>query len=310
MKNNGTNHQPKFTVQMTWPQFERMFPDDEACKNYLFSHRWPDGVKCPRCHKSEHVYKIAQPWKWECWSAECAKGHAYRFSLIAGTIFENTKYPLRTWFWVLFLMLTSKKGISALQIHRTIESGSYKTAFYMCHRLRAAMNDPEFRQLMGIVEVDETYIGGLDRNRHASKKHHKTGGWGKIPVIGAIARKGNVVCKMIERADMPTMHRFVYQVVDREKVSLVATDEHSGYQYLERWQGLPHETVGHRHGEYVRGIIHTNNMESFWSLLKRGIIGTYHNVSKKYLPLYLAEFSFRFNNRNNPDIFGTAIAGS
>ncbi|MGO8802085.1 IS1595 family transposase [Candidatus Binatus sp.] len=310
MKTNGNNHQPKFTVQMTWPQFERMFPDEEACRNYLFSHRWPDGVKCPRCHKSEHVYKIAQPWKWECWNPECASGHAYRFSLIAGTIFENTKYPLRTWFWVLFLMLTSKKGISALQIHRTIESGSYKTAFYMCHRLRAAMNDPEFRQLMGIVEVDETYIGGLDRNRHANKKHHKTGGWGKIPVIGAIARKGNVVCKMIERADMPTMHRFVYQVVDREKVSLVATDEHSGYQYLERWQGLPHETVGHRHGEYVRGIIHTNNMESFWSLLKRGIIGTYHNVSKKYLPLYLAEFSFRFNNRNNPDIFGTAIAGS
>src|SRR5208282_235600 len=229
MKNNGKNHQPKFTVQMTWPQFERIFPDEEACHNYLFSHRWPAGVKCPRCHKSKHVYKIAQPWKWECWNAECASGHAYRFSLIAGTIFENTKYPLRTWFWVLFLMLTSKKGISALQIHRTIESASYKTAFYMCHRLRAAMNDPEFRQLMGIVEVDETYIGGLDRNRHANKKHHKTGGWGKTPVIGAISRKGNLVCKMIERADMRTMHRFVAQTVSRN-VELVATDEHSGYQ--------------------------------------------------------------------------------
>ncbi len=310
MKTNGNNHQPKFTVQMTWPQFERMFPNEEACKNYLFSHRWPDGVTCPRCHKSEHVYKIAQSWKWECWNADCASGHAYRFSLIAGTIFENTKYPLRTWFWVLFLMLTSKKGISALQIHRTIESGSYKTAFYMCHRLRAAMNDPEFRQLMGIVEVDETYIGGSDHNRHADKKRHKTGGWDKTPVIGAISRKGNVVCKMIERADMPTMYRFVHQVVDKEKVSLVATDEHSGYQYLARWQDLPHQTVNHRRGEYVRGLVHTNNMESFWSLLKRGIVGTYHNVSKKYLPLYLAEFSFRFNNRNNPDIFGTAVSGS
>jgi transposase-like protein len=309
MNKNGKSHQPKFTLQMTLPQFERMFPDEEACRNYLFARRWPDGVKCPRCHKSEHVYKIAQPWKWECWNAECAKGHAYRFSLIAGTIFENTKYPLRTWFWVLFLMVTSKKGISALQIHRTIASGSYKTAFYMCHRLRAAMNDPEFRELMGIVEVDETYIGGKDSNRHWDKKQHKTGGWGKTPIIGAISRKGNVVCKMIERADMPTMHRFVAQTISR-KVELVATDEHSGYQYLDRWQGLPHQTIRHGQGEYVHGVVHTNNIESFWSLLKRGIIGTYHNVSKKYLPLYLAEFSFRFNNRHNPDIFGAAIGGS
>jgi transposase-like protein len=118
-----------------------------------------------------------------------------------------------------------------------------------------------------------------------------------------------VVCQMIQHADMPTLHRFVNRVVDKDKVELVATDEHAGYQYLERWQQLPHETVNHREGEYVRGIVHTNNMESFWSLLKRGIVGTYHNVSKKYLPLYLAEFSFRFNNRHEHDIFGKAIAG-
>jgi transposase-like protein len=114
---------------------------------------------------------------------------------------------------------------------------------------------------------------------------------------------------MIEHADMPTLHRFVNRVVDKDKVELVATDEHSGYQYLSRWQQLPHETVNHRQGEYVRGLVHTNTMESFWSLLKRGIVGTYHNVSKKYLPLYLAEFSFRFNNRHEADIFGKAIAG-
>src|SRR5262249_39936218 len=147
-----------------------------------------------------HVYKISQAWKWECWNPECAKGHSYRFSLTAGTIFENTKYPLRTWFWVLFLMLTSKKGISALQIHRIIGSGSYKTAFYICHRLRAAMRDPEFRKLLGIVEVDETFIGGSDRNRHANKKVGR-GTLGKTPVIGAISRKGNVICQMIENTD-------------------------------------------------------------------------------------------------------------
>ncbi len=179
-----------------------MFPDEEAARTILFSHRWPDTVKCPRCHKSEHVYKIAQPWKWECWNAECASGHSYRFSLIAGTIFENTNYPLRTWFWVLFLMVTSKKGISALQIHRTIGSGSYKTAFYMCHRLRAAM----IRVVnMGIVEVDETYIGGANRNRHWDKKVRGTGTAGKTAVIGAISRKGNVVCKMIERIQTPQL---------------------------------------------------------------------------------------------------------
>jgi hypothetical protein len=309
MKTKRDSHQPKFTLQMTWPQFERLFPDEEACREYLYARRWPDGVKCPRCGKSEQVYKIAQPWKWECANPECRHGNAYRFSLIAGTIFQDTKYPLRTWFWVLFLMVTSKKGISALQVHRMIGSGSYKTAFYMCHRLRAAMNDPEFRQLMGIVEIDETYMGGRDANRHWDKKQHIRGTGGKTPVIGAISRKGNVVCQMIEHADMPTLHRFVNRVVDKDRVELVATDEHAGYQYLSRWQRLPHETVNHREGEYVRGIVHTNTMESFWSLLKRGVLGTYHNVSKKYLPLYLAEFSFRFNNRHEQDIFGKAIAG-
>ncbi|MGO9449793.1 MAG: IS1595 family transposase [Candidatus Binataceae bacterium] len=307
-KNKRDDHQPKFTVQMTLPQFERLFPDEDACRTYLANRRWPKGVTCPRCKTSDHVYALTKPWHWECANPACRKGNAYRFSLIAGTIFENTKYPLRVWFRVLYMMVTSKKGVSALQVHRTIGSGSYSTAFYMCHRLRAAMNDPEFRQLMGIVEVDETYIGGKDANRHWAKKKHMRGGWDKVPVVGAISRKGNVVCKMIERADMPTLHRFVAETVSR-KVELVATDEHAGYQYLDRWQGLMHQTIRHGQGEYVRGIVHTNNIESFWSLLKRGIVGTYHNVSKKYLPLYLAEFSFRFNNRHNVDIFGTAIAG-
>lgn len=305
MKQNGNKHRPKFTPQLTWAQFERLFPNEEACREYLFSHRWPEKVICPRCHKSEQVYKIAQPWKWECFNHDCARGHAYRFSLIAGTIFENTKYPLRTWFWVLFLMLTSKKGISALQIHRVIGSGSYKTAFYICHRLRAAMNDPEFRQLMEIVEVDETHIGGSNRNRHWDKKVKGTGTAGKIPVIGAIARKGSVVAMMIENTDTATLTRFVRQIVSN-KVDLVATHEHSGYRYI-KWV-MPHDVISHSKGEYVRGTVHTQNIESFWSLLKRGIIGTYHNVRKKYLPLYLAEFSFRFNNRNNADIFGTVLA--
>jgi transposase-like protein len=293
---------------MTLKQLLATFPTEDSCREYLFNHRWMDGHPCcPRCGKSETVYNINQPWKWECSNKNCRTGNAYRFSLLVGTVFENTKYPLRTWFEVLWQMLNSKKGVSAMQIQRQIGS-SYPTALYMCHRLRASMNDPEFRQLMGIVEVDETGIGGKDKNRHWDKRQHITGLSGKITVIGAISRKGNVVCQIIEKTDAATLNRFVRKAVS-DKVDLVATDDFAGYHYLKAL-GFPHETVNHSEGEYVRGKVHTANLDSFWALLKRGIIGTYHHVSKKYLPLYLAEFQFRHNNRSNPDIFGTAIAGS
>src|ERR1700734_385246 len=291
-KSKHDQHNPKFTPQMTIGQFEEMFPDGDACRAYLASRRWPNGAVCPRCSKQDHVYSIAKPWHWECANPECRKGNAYRFSLTVRTIFENTKYPLRVWFHVLYLILTSKKGISALQIQRMIGSGSYSTAFYMCHRLRAAMNDPDFRQLMGIVEVDETFIGGKNRDRHWDKKQQGSGTAGKLAVIGAISRKGNLVCKMIENTDTDALTGFVNKVVSKN-VELVATDEHGGYDAIEVY-GRKHAVVRHGRGEYVRGNVHTQNIESFWSLLKRGVIGTYHNVSKKYLPLYLAEFTFRF----------------
>jgi transposase-like protein len=297
-------HEPKIVKQLSFTEFDRMFPDEPSCKEYLVQQRWPSGVRCPRCG-NDKVYPAGakRPFHWAC--HKCGKP-AYRFSLYVGTIFENTNYPLRTWFKVLHLMLCSKKGVSAMQIHRMIDSGSYKTAFYMCHRLRAGLDDPDFRQLMGIVEIDETYIGGKDKNRHWNKKVGGRGTAGKIPVVGAIARKGNVVCKMIENTDTATLTRFVRKAVS-DKVDLVATDEHSGYRYL-GWV-MPLEKISHSTGQYVRGNVHTNNIESFWSLLKRGIIGTYHNVSKKYLPLYLNEFQFRFNNRKEKDIFGKAVAG-
>ena len=285
-------------------ELNAMFKTEDDCKAFLMRHRWPDGVECPRC-ANKRVYKIGQPWKWQC--HVCAK-KGYRFSIITGTIFENTKYPLRTWFYVAFYMLHSKKGVSAHQIHRMIGTGSYETAWYMCTRIRAALKDEGFEKLMGIVEVDETRMGGQSKWRHKSAAKQRRGGWDKPTVIGAISRKGNVVCQVIEQTDIPTLTKFVRKVVDKEKVDLVATDEHSGYFYLDK-DGFKHETVDHRRGEYVRGIVHTNSMENFWSLLKRGIVGNYHHVSKKYLPLYLAEFQFRFNNRKEPDMFSKAIAG-
>ncbi len=305
-------------------QIHEKYNTQDACMELLVSLRWPDGVRCPRCG-NDKVFRIKhRPWSWVCKSGKesvneqtgevrVCKKNGYRFSALVGTVFENTNYPLPVWFEVIYLVCQSKKGMSALQIQRMLkENGrptAYKTAFYICHRVRAMLDNDQFGQLIGEVEVDETYIGGKAVNRHRSAAKRRRGGWDKAKVIGAISRKGNVICKMIEHADMPTMHRFVHDVVDKEKVSLIATDEHSGYQYLARWQGLPHQTVNHREGEYVRGVVHTNNMENFWSLLKRGIVGTYHNVSKKYLPLYLNEFQWRFNHRKDPDIFKAALAG-
>jgi hypothetical protein len=188
---------------MNLREFMATFPDENACREYLMMRRWPNGPVCPRCNKSKFVYNINQAWKWECSNKDCRKGNAYRFSLTAGTIFENTKYPLDIWFKVLWTILTAKKGISSLQLRRMYfdETTSLRTAWYMAHRLRAAMHDPDFRQLMGIVEIDETGLGGKDKNRHWDKKQHITGMSGKTTVIGAISRKGNVVCQMIENTN-------------------------------------------------------------------------------------------------------------
>ncbi|MFZ0890623.1 MAG: IS1595 family transposase [Candidatus Binataceae bacterium] len=302
------NDEPKFVPQMTLSEFEALFPNEGACWTYLLERRWPNGPCCPRCG-NDHVYESkARPWHWQCKKCGADNRSPYRFSLKTGTIFEETKKPLRTWFQVLHLMVTSKKGISAHQIYRLIGSATYETAWYMCMRLRAAMHDPDFKKLMGIVEIDEAFVGGKEKNKHWDKRDpHNTAGKGKAVVIGAIARKGNVVCKVIEKADRARMMGFVRRVVDKEKVELIATDEHKGYDTI--GDSMRHEVIKHSEGVYVRGVVHTNNIESFWALLKRGVIGTYHHVSEKYLPLYLAEFQFRFNNRREADIFGKAIAG-
>ncbi len=296
---------PKPVPQMTMAQFEDRFPagDEDACLRYLVARRWPDGVHCPRCGNTE-LYDASsyKPFHWQC--VECSKAGPYRFSALVGTIFENTKKPLRDWFRVVHLMFASKKGMSALQIQRMMGFGSYETAHSMCHKIRAALIDPTVR-LGGIVEMDSTLIGGKDFNRHFNKRvHHPSKG--KTPIIGAVERNGNVVARVLKQVTSQTMLDFVNEAISN-KVSLLATDSWVGYSdYLRRF---PHEMVDHSKKQYVIGAVHTNTIEGFWSIFKRGVVGTFHKMSAKYMPLYVAEFQFRYNNRFNPDMFGTAIAG-
>jgi transposase-like protein len=300
-----TNTKALRVHQMTIGQFEAQFPDEDACRRYLAANRWPDAVQCPRCGNANVYVLESRPHHWQCHN--CAPD-GYRFSVLVGTIFENTNKPLRDWFRVMHMMLTSKKGISSLQVYRVMGFGSYKTALQMCTKIRVALGNQEFMQLIGYVEVDETFVGGKAHNKHRGPggrgdMGHR-GPHGKAAVIGAVKRKGNVIARVIENTRRETLEAFLRMAVST-RVSLISNDEYRGYARI--GSHYPHGIVNHGHGQYVPGAIHTNTIEGFWSIVKRGIVGTFHKVSKKYLQLYVNEFEFRYNNRGNADIFGAAI---
>ena len=277
----------------------KQFGDDEKCRQYLEALRWPKGVKCPRCESEKIARLTSGPF--ECGSC------GYQFSVTVGTIFQDSHLPLSKWFMAVYLIAESKKGLSANQLKRMLDV-SYKTAWYLCHRIRKAMQDESAELLRGIVEADETFIGGKSRNMHeADKRRRSIGGRGNADhmtmVLGAIERGGDVRLKVEHRkkADNKTLRAFLETVVDGDAEAIM-TDEWMGYHGIED-HNTRHEVVRHKADEYVRGQVHTNTVEGVWSLFKRSIVGSYHQLSAKHLQAYLDEMAFRFNNRENPYLF-------
>jgi transposase-like protein len=263
------------------------FGTDEKCREHLTNLRWPNGAECPRC-KSKSVSTIAERDQYDC--NKCR----YQFSVTSGTIFHDSHLPLWKWFLTIYLMIESKKGISANQIGRTIKV-SYKTAWYLCHRVRAAMREVSADLLKGIVEVDETFVGG--------KVHGRGGGYrrNKAIVIGAVERDGDIRLQVIKSPTRYWLHKFIHDTTD-PKCEAIYTDEAQAYKGIAD-ADTRHETVKHLEEEWVRGDVHTNTVESVWSLLKRSVVGTYHRISIKHLDAYLDELEHRFNNRKNQYLF-------
>jgi len=273
-------------------QMMEAFPDEQTCIDHLRAIRWQHGPYCPLCGSTK-VYHFSDKRTHKC--GDCRQ----RFSIKVGTIFEDTKLPLRKWFIAIWLITSHKKGIASAQLARDLKI-TQKSAWFLLHRLRYAARSQSFAApLEGDVEVDETYVGGKNKNRHRDKRTAGTGSAGKSIVIGAVARGGSVIAKVVPGLDTEAMEDFVDGAVSSApgKVTSLSTDEHSGYRRL--GAKYPHGVVRHASGEYVSGIIHTQTIDGYWSQLKRQIIGIHHWVSAKHLDRYVAESSWRYNRRES-----------
>jgi len=276
---------------MTLLDIQRLFDTDEKCREVLVRLRWPNGVECPRCC-SKRIAWIKANKQFDC--AECE----YHFSVTAGTVFNDSHLPLTTWFTAVILLVEARKGFSANQMKRTL-GVSYKTAWYLCHRIRAAMKEYDKTMLEGTVEMDETYVGG--RKRGAGIRGR---GAEKEIVIGLRQRNGDLRFFHAKDAKSATLAQYIRENVS-EDVDVMVTDEWSAYPDAMRRTGKidRHKTIRHKGHVYVDGDIHTNTVESAFSLLKRGVIGTWHRISAKHLAAYLDEMTFRFNRRKSPALF-------
>lgn len=269
------------------------FSDEEKCREFLVRLRWPEGVICPRC-KSKTISRLYTQGKFECSDCE------HQFSVTSGTIFHDSHLPLETWFMAVLLLVEAKKGISACQIQRTLGIGSYKTAWYLCHRIRAAMNEVNKAMLDGTVEMDETYVGGKNKGRGRVARMDN-----KEIVIGIRQRNGDLRLFHAQDVKAGTLAQYIRENVS-EDVDVIMTDDFSSYPFAMKRAGVEstkHRAINHSGKVYVVGDVHTNTVENAFSLLKRGIVGTWHKISAKHLAAYLDEMVFRFNRRKHSDLF-------
>jgi transposase-like protein len=266
-----------------------MFPTEDRCRELLIRLRWPSGVECSRC-KMPAVELETERRLFYC------KDCDYQFSVTTGTIFNDTHLPLVKWFAATLLLCEAKKGMSACQIQRTI-GVSYKTAWYLCHRIRAAMSACDKPMLSGQIEMDETYMGGKGKGIR-----ERGPGTKKRPVIGIRQRNGELRLFHAKAVTGRILEKFLKDNAG-EDVDVFYTDEFPAYKKIAKRAGYAHESVTHSKKEYVRGNAHTNSIESAFSLFKRGLRGSWHKLSAKHLQAYLEEMTFRFNRRKNSDLF-------
>jgi len=279
-------------------EISKQFKTESECVAYLEQWRWPNGVRCVICGTDKvksfksTSKKQAVRWLYQCNEPTCR----YQFSAKTGTLFHDSHLPLQKWFMAMALVCEAKKGISAHQVARTI-GVQYRTAWYMCHRIRAAMKMPNQEPLNGVVEVDEMFVGGKHRGQGMYARNSK------LPVMGAIKRGGELRYQHVEKVRAKTVKPFLNKHVS-PAAQMVCTDESVVYPNLLKDFEHRHQTVNHSKGEFVRhGLIYTNTIENAFSLFKRGFIGSFHKLSKKHLHRYLAEFETRFNNRKNKHFF-------
>ena len=266
------------------------FHSDERCREYLERLRWPDGVVCLRC-SSKDVTELPKRDLWQCSSCR------YQFSVTTDTIMHRSHLPLHKWFIAVYLTVEAKQGVSANQLARTLDV-HYRTAWHLAHRIREAFRTPT-ALLSGVIEVDETWVGGKTRGRGKGYLGNKT------MVVGAAERGGDVRMETGETPNRRTLHGFIDRTV-ADDAEAIYTDEHPGYGDLSDGD-TRHERVEHRKEDWVRGDVYTNTIEGAWALFKRSVVGSYRKVSKKHLARYLDEFEFRFNNRKTPHIFRDAL---
>lgn len=284
---------------LTLDQIMTRFATDEAARGYLESIRWPNGPECPHCGNADRatLYDIAANTDRGVREGlrEC-KACGDQFTVTVGTIFESSKVPLRKWLVAWHLLCSSKKGISALQIQRMLDIGSYRTAWFMMHRIRYALRDPVFADKLGakggIVEADETYVGGKVKGMGRAYKGNKT------PVVALVERGGRVRARSVGNVTGKTLKKVLSEHVDPS--ANLMTDDLPAYRKPGK-DFASHRVVNHSAGEYVRGEAYTNTVEGYFSLLKRGVVGTFHKISKQHIDQYLAEFDFRYNYRDVTD---------